>query len=292
CVERANGVLTGALEKWIADEDSVHWSEGLLPVAYGINTRVSSVTKSTPYEILFGQKPRSDVEFLRVVKENNILDEDDLPGNVEEIDETPAEKATSDFLDFDDELDTPVVNDANEKDTSISAGPVYVDTTASLAMLLTSSVSGLDDGTTLVNLISFDSPKSPSRSIQDLSVVVDVAISDTDMKTTQTYDLLNELIALCDSVETTSQMTLSTPSAASNVSSASTINSVHSSSQLPRHDSIRKKATENYVATANKKRKLYDDHLTTLAEGLKLGDCVDIKIHEVDRTNTDPKILL
>ncbi|CAF1480649.1 unnamed protein product [Didymodactylos carnosus] len=86
-------------------------------------------------------------------------------------------------------------------------------------------------------------------------------------------------------------MTLSTPSEACNVSVASTINSIHSSSQLSRHDSIRKKATENYVAPANKKRKLYDDHLTTLAEGLKLGDCVGIKIHEVDRTTTDPKIL-
>ncbi|CAF1433673.1 unnamed protein product [Didymodactylos carnosus] len=96
CVERANGVLTGVLAKWMADEDSVHWTEGLLPVVYGINTRVSSVTESTPYEVLFGQKPRSDVEFWRVVKENNILDEDDLPGNVEEIDETPAEKVTSD----------------------------------------------------------------------------------------------------------------------------------------------------------------------------------------------------
>ncbi|CAF1214327.1 unnamed protein product [Didymodactylos carnosus] len=106
-----------------------------------------------------------NVEFWRVVKENNILDEDDLPSNVEETDETPAEKATSHLLGLDDELDTTVVNDANEKDTSMSAGPVYVDTTASLAMLLTYSVTGLDDGTTLVNLISFDSPKSPSRPI-------------------------------------------------------------------------------------------------------------------------------
>ncbi|CAF1459288.1 unnamed protein product [Didymodactylos carnosus] len=267
CVERANGVLTGPLGKWMADEDSVRWSEGLLPVIYGINTRLASATKTTPYEVLFGQKPRSDVEFWRVVKEKNILDEDDLPGNVEEID-------------LDDELDTPVVNDAHEM------LPINVDTTASLAMSLTSSVTDLDDGTTVVNLISFDSLKSPSRPSQDLSVVVDVAIPDTDIKT---YDLLKELIALCDSVETTSQMTLSTPSVASNVSVASTINSIPS--QSPRHDSIRRKATENYVATASKKRKIYDDDLTTLAEGLKLGDCVGIKIHEVDRTNTDPKIL-
>ncbi|CAF1233971.1 unnamed protein product [Didymodactylos carnosus] len=63
CAEKANGVLTGALGKWMADEDSVHWTEGLLPVVYGINTRMSSVTKTTLYEVLFGQKPRSDVEF-------------------------------------------------------------------------------------------------------------------------------------------------------------------------------------------------------------------------------------
>ncbi|CAF4460087.1 unnamed protein product [Didymodactylos carnosus] len=165
---------------------------------------VASATKTTPYEVLFGQKPRSDVEFWRVVKEKNILDDDDLPGNVEEID-------------LGDELDTPIVNDTNE------TVPINVDTTASLAMFLTSSVTDLDDGTTVINLISFDSLKSPSRPSQDLSVVVDVAIPDTDIKTTQTYDLLNELIAL--------------------------------------------------------------------SEGLKLGDCVGIKIHEVDRTNTDPKIL-
>ncbi|CAF1202208.1 unnamed protein product, partial [Didymodactylos carnosus] len=67
--------------------------------------------------------------FVLLVKENNILDEDDLPDNVEEIYEIPAEKATLDLPDLDDELDTADVNDANEKDTSISAGPVNVDTT-------------------------------------------------------------------------------------------------------------------------------------------------------------------
>ncbi|CAF1251292.1 unnamed protein product [Didymodactylos carnosus] len=50
CVERANGALTSALGKWMSDENSSHWSEGLLPVVYGINTRMSSTTKCTPYE--------------------------------------------------------------------------------------------------------------------------------------------------------------------------------------------------------------------------------------------------
>ncbi|CAF1670613.1 unnamed protein product, partial [Didymodactylos carnosus] len=57
------------------------------------------------------QSPQSQgcVERANVVKENNILDEDDWPGNVEEIYETPAEKAPFDLLDLGDELDTPGV---------------------------------------------------------------------------------------------------------------------------------------------------------------------------------------
>ncbi|CAF1049911.1 unnamed protein product, partial [Didymodactylos carnosus] len=60
CIERANGVLSIALGKWLDTNNSVHWSDGLLPVVYGINIRVSSTTKATPYEIMFGQRPRSD----------------------------------------------------------------------------------------------------------------------------------------------------------------------------------------------------------------------------------------
>ncbi|CAF3230564.1 unnamed protein product [Rotaria sp. Silwood2] len=41
CVERANGVLCDALGKWMTLHNSSHWSDGLLPVVYGINTRLS-----------------------------------------------------------------------------------------------------------------------------------------------------------------------------------------------------------------------------------------------------------
>ncbi|CAF4697586.1 unnamed protein product, partial [Didymodactylos carnosus] len=89
CVERANGVLTSALGKWMSDENSSHWSEGLLPVVYGINTRMSSTTKCTPYEVMFGQRPRSDQEFWRIVKDNDIQDEEQLPTPIEDsLDQT------------------------------------------------------------------------------------------------------------------------------------------------------------------------------------------------------------
>ncbi|CAF4430872.1 unnamed protein product, partial [Didymodactylos carnosus] len=35
---------------------------------YGINTRTSDTTKATPYEIMFGQHPRGDSEFWKIVK--------------------------------------------------------------------------------------------------------------------------------------------------------------------------------------------------------------------------------
>ncbi|CAF4559389.1 unnamed protein product, partial [Didymodactylos carnosus] len=83
CIERANGVLSVALGKWLDTNHSTHWSDGLLPVAYGINTRVSSTTKTTPYETMFGQQPRSNSDFWKIVKENGIEDEDQLPTPVE-----------------------------------------------------------------------------------------------------------------------------------------------------------------------------------------------------------------
>ncbi|CAF1117905.1 unnamed protein product, partial [Didymodactylos carnosus] len=58
-VERGNGVLCDSLGKWM------------------------SSTNSSPYEVMFGQKPRSDSDFWRIIKDQNIEDEDMLPVPVE-----------------------------------------------------------------------------------------------------------------------------------------------------------------------------------------------------------------
>ncbi|CAF0836262.1 unnamed protein product [Rotaria sp. Silwood1] len=55
--------------------NSSHWSDGLLPVVYGINTRLSVVTKTTPYQVMFGQPHRSDSDFWKLVKENEVIDD-------------------------------------------------------------------------------------------------------------------------------------------------------------------------------------------------------------------------
>ena len=54
---------------------------------------------------------------------------------------------------------------------------------------------------------------------------------------------------------------------------------------------IRKITSDHYLATANKKMKMYEDGLNDAVNNHNLNDCVGIAIHSVDRTNTDPKYL-
>ncbi|CAF1029473.1 unnamed protein product [Didymodactylos carnosus] len=50
--------------------------------------------------------------------------------------------------------------------------------------------------------------------------------------------------------------------------------------------------TTNILTAVQKKRKLYDEHLTLKAEQYKVGGRVGIQISEVDRTHIDVKLLL
>ncbi|CAF4463262.1 unnamed protein product [Rotaria sp. Silwood2] len=193
CIERANGVLCDALGKWMATNNSSHWSEGLLPVVYGINTRVSSITKTAPYQVMFGQPPRSDSEFWKLVEQNGIADEEDLPTLVAE-----------------------------------------------------------SDGETMYNK-QFDS------------------INSTDVLGS---DVVHIVQKLSDDVVSNSLIDISSPQPSS-----------------ARHDLIRKIATDNYLTTANKRMKQYQDSVTTLTEKFNVNDCVGVPIHPVDRTNTDAKYL-
>ncbi len=46
---------------------------------YSINTSVTKVKNKTPFEIVFGQRPRSDFEMRRIFSESGIEDEENLP---------------------------------------------------------------------------------------------------------------------------------------------------------------------------------------------------------------------
>jgi hypothetical protein len=49
--------------KWMEDHSSVHWTEGLPSVIYSINTRTTHTTKKTPYQLVFGQEPRTNSHY-------------------------------------------------------------------------------------------------------------------------------------------------------------------------------------------------------------------------------------
>ena len=96
-IERANAILTDALGKlsyscsilkivkknncisvdqgkWMDDKSTNHWSEGLSTVIYQINTRTTHTTKKTPYELAFGQKPKSNFHYWKSLHDSALHD--------------------------------------------------------------------------------------------------------------------------------------------------------------------------------------------------------------------------
>ena len=54
-------------------------------MVYGINTRLSSVTNTTPYHVTFGQALRLDSDFWTLVKTTGVVGEEDLPERVGDL---------------------------------------------------------------------------------------------------------------------------------------------------------------------------------------------------------------
>jgi hypothetical protein len=54
------------------DHSTHHWSEGLSPVIFAINTRTTHTTKKTPFELVFGQQPRSDMHYWTALHDATI----------------------------------------------------------------------------------------------------------------------------------------------------------------------------------------------------------------------------
>ncbi|KAK7091747.1 hypothetical protein V1264_009390 [Littorina saxatilis] len=83
CVERGNGDFQLKLGKWM-DEHGTDWSRGLKFVVHAINTSVSSTTGTTPFELVFGQKPRADQALWEQLAAQGVVHEDDLPEDIRE----------------------------------------------------------------------------------------------------------------------------------------------------------------------------------------------------------------
>ena len=53
------------LGKYMADRHSGSWTECFLPVVFSMNNSLARGVDTTPYEIVFGQKPRLDFDLWK-----------------------------------------------------------------------------------------------------------------------------------------------------------------------------------------------------------------------------------
>ncbi len=91
-VERGNAVAQQMLGKWLDTNATTDWPSGLGPVMFAINTSIARTINKTPFEVVFGQKPRTDdyaskcIEVqLKNKQTNDVICEEDLPDDIFEI---------------------------------------------------------------------------------------------------------------------------------------------------------------------------------------------------------------
>jgi transposase InsO family protein len=96
-VERGNSTLCDILGKFMQDRDTSHWVTCLLPAIYSMNTSLAQGIKHTPFEVVFGQKPRLNMTLWQSIADQGIEDEDDLPPSIrKQLEETPDADVTKD----------------------------------------------------------------------------------------------------------------------------------------------------------------------------------------------------
>ncbi|CAG8543522.1 20473_t:CDS:2, partial [Gigaspora rosea] len=78
-VEKANDILQTKLGSWMEETKRTDWSIGLPFVIWAMNNQVCNVTKSTPYELVFGQQPQADSQMISMLHRQNIVHEEDIP---------------------------------------------------------------------------------------------------------------------------------------------------------------------------------------------------------------------
>ncbi|CAF3406550.1 unnamed protein product [Rotaria socialis] len=66
------------------DQNTTCWTTCLLPAIYSMNTSLARGVNMTPYQIVFGQKPRLDHELWKLIEEQDIEFEEDLPASIRE----------------------------------------------------------------------------------------------------------------------------------------------------------------------------------------------------------------
>jgi hypothetical protein len=89
-VERANGILQQKLGKWKEDTGRHDWSFGLRLIILSMNHSYCRSHKKTPYELVYGDKPRGNSTLIEELFNKNIYDEENIPNTIKikDLDDT------------------------------------------------------------------------------------------------------------------------------------------------------------------------------------------------------------
>ena len=84
-VERANSILARKLGALIEQNQSIEQVVALRLTLWSMNNSTCRSTGKTPYELVYGQKPKNNFVWLDILfeKNNNILNEDDILNDIE-----------------------------------------------------------------------------------------------------------------------------------------------------------------------------------------------------------------
>ncbi|CAF2057370.1 unnamed protein product [Rotaria magnacalcarata] len=230
-VERGNAVVQQLLGKWLDTNVTNDWPSGLGPIMFSINTSVARTINQTPFEVVFGQQPRTDdytwkciVAHLKnnePVESNYVILEEDLPADIFEIIKQPDET--------EDPLIDPPTNNSNEE-------PICS------------------------NIVSTTTPQD--RQIQNNEEEIR---SDSNIDHEEFIDSTN---CVSDVVESKDE-----PADAN------------------RHKRIRENTEECYLNNANSQLTRYINKSSKRQRTYHVGDIVDLKVSDVDHTNTSSTIL-
>jgi len=103
-VERGNGILQQKLGKWRETSGRSDWSYGLRLVVLSMNNSICRSHKKTPYELVYGDKPRGSCSLIDELFFRGIYDEESIPETIKIVDlENSDENLDNDF-DFNENL--------------------------------------------------------------------------------------------------------------------------------------------------------------------------------------------
>ena len=85
-VERANGLLQQKLGKWKENTSRNDWSFGLRFIIIAMNNSWCRSHKKTPYELVYGDKPRGNCTLIDELFARNIHNEEDIPNTIQIFD--------------------------------------------------------------------------------------------------------------------------------------------------------------------------------------------------------------